>query len=288
VLEQGLKGMSLGMLVALGLGLVDVLWNVSLRRVIQVGLRMVLAVIGGGLGGFLGGMAGQAMLDYVGHAGESSAAPMLRVLESGSWVLGWTLTGILIGASLCVFDLLACLASPANWRGAVRKIRNCILGGTLGGMLGGILSLFLRLAWGRLFRDRPTDLLWSPSAMGFVALGACIGLLIGLAQVILKDAWVKVEAGFRAGREMILSKAETTIGRAEACDIGLFGDALVDRIHARILRQGGRYFLAHAGDTSGTLLNGSPVNQPTPLRSGDAIRLGNSVLRFWERARRGE
>ena len=61
--------------------------------------------------------------------------------------------------------------------------------------------------------------------MGFVALGMCIGLLIGLAQVILKEAWVRVEAGFRAGREMILSKPEVTIGRAESCDIGLFGDA---------------------------------------------------------------
>ena len=30
--------------------------------------------------------------------------------------------------------------------------------------------------------------------------------MIGLAQVILKEAWIKVDAGFRAGRELILHR----------------------------------------------------------------------------------
>jgi hypothetical protein len=284
--QQGLKGLALGVLVAVGLGLVDALWNVSLARFVQVGLRVLFAVLGGAAGGFLGATAGQALLELVDSLKGSPT--LIGILEDMSLVLGWAVTGLLIGASLGFFDLLSCAVRPANWRGAARKVRNCILGGSLGGLLGGVLSLVLRLAWARLFGDRPTDRLWSPSAMGFVALGTCIGLLIGLAQVILKEAWVKVEAGFRAGREMILSKAETTIGRAEGCDVGLFGDPLVERLHARILRQDGRYLLADAGSSSGTLLNGAAVAKPTPLRSGDAIRLGDSVLRFGERARRSE
>ena len=75
--------------------------------------------------------------------------------------------------------------------------------------------------------------------MGFVALGMCIGLLVGLAQVILKEAWIKVEAGFRSGREMILAKDKTSIGRAEGVDIPLFGDAAVGRLHAHIVQRGG-------------------------------------------------
>lgn len=124
--------------------------------------------------------------------------------------------------------------------------------------------------------------------MGFVALGLCIGLLIGLAQVILKEAWIQVEAGFRAGRQMILSKPEFTIGRAESCDIGLFGDAAVERLHARILLQNNQYYLSDAGTPAGTFLNGRPIAQPTPLRSGDAIGIGKSLLRFSERAKRNE
>ena len=80
----------------------------------------------------------------------------------------------------------------------------------------------------------------STLAVGLVILGMCIGLLIGLAQVVLKEVWVQVEQGFRAGREMILSKPDTTVGRAESCDIGLFGDNKVEKMHARIVLKGGR------------------------------------------------
>ena len=33
-----------------------------------------------------------------------------------------------------------------------------------------------------------------------------------------------------AGREIMLTKDETTIGRAESCDIGLFGDNAIERL----------------------------------------------------------
>jgi pSer/pThr/pTyr-binding forkhead associated (FHA) protein len=94
---------------------------------------------------------------------------------------------------------------------------------------------------------------------------------------------VRVEAGFRAGRELILSKAEVTIGRAESCDVGLFGDPSVERLHARIVRGDAGYYLADAGTQGGTFLNDVRVGPPTPIRSGDLIRVGNSVLRFGER-----
>ena len=114
-------------------------------------------------------------------------------------------------------------------------------------------------------------------------LGLCIGLLIGLAQVILKEAWLKVEAGFRPGRELMLAKAEITLGRAESCDLGLFGDSGVDKTHARLLRKGERWLLVDNGSGTGTFLNGRRIDGPTPLNSGDEIRLGRNVLRFGER-----
>ena len=122
--------------------------------------------------------------------------------------------------------------------------------------------------------------------IGMVILGVCIGLLIGLAQVVLKEAWLKVESGFRAGREVMLTKDETTIGRAESCDLGLFGDNTVERLHARIERKDNQYVLADVETAGGTFLNDKPVRKSTPLRDGDVIRVGNSVLRFGERAKR--
>jgi hypothetical protein len=266
--DASLKGMWLGMALACGLGVVDALWSFSVNQVGQVGLRALVAVIVGGVGGFVGGAIGQILFGVT----------QLSVLL----ILGWTVTGLLIGGSVGVFDFVARYVKEEDTRGARRKVLNGLLGGAVGGFLGGVLSLAFRAFWTAVFRGKPAAELWSPSAMGFVVLGLCIGLLIGLAQVILKEAWLRVEAGFRPGREMILSKAQTTIGRAESCDLGLFGDAGIDRLHAWILQQGNRYLLADAGSQGGTFLNGEPVSKPTPLRSGDSIRVGNSVLRFGE------
>jgi hypothetical protein len=268
LLDAGVKGMLLGMIVALALGLVDALWSFSPSQVLQIGPRVLIAGTIGTLGGLFGGLIGQAFYGALGF--------------SAFLIFGWTLTGLLIGSSLGVFDILARLLRGEDLRGARRKVVNGLLGGTLGGLLGGVLFLVLKTFWTGIFKDKPDDRLWSPSAMGFVALGMCIGLLIGLAQVILKVAWVRVEAGFRPGRELILSKPEVTIGRAESCDIGLFGDAAVERLHARILQRGGDYFLADNGSPGGTFVNDRRVSELVPLRSGDVIRLGRNVLRFRE------
>src|SRR5262249_54388941 len=145
----------------------------------------------------------------------------------------------------------------------------------------------LDAGWGRLLSGKSGSY-WSPSATGFVVVGLCVGLLIGLARVILKEAWVRVEKGFRAGRELILSKPETLIGRAESCDIGLFGDNAVEKTHARIVRQGGSYVVTDAGTPNGTYLNGERITGPTPLRSGDLIEVGAAALRFGERQKRAQ
>jgi hypothetical protein len=249
---------------------VDALWVYSLRRIVAIVVRVLTAVVVGTLGGLLGGLVGQLLYGWF----EREAF----------LVLGWTITGFLIGVSLGVFDLLATLLTGQAPGAALRKILKGVLGGTLGGLLGGVLSLLLLSGWQRLLGADP-DLqgqLWSPSAWGFVALGVCIGLLIGLAQVLLKEAWLRVEAGFRSGREIILSKPDVTIGRAEHCDIGLFGDPEIERLHARIRQEGDRYVVVDEAG-GGTYLNDDQIDGSQPLRSGDRIRLGSSVLRFEER-----
>ncbi len=272
ILTQGLKGMFLGLSVAWALALVDSLGTFSWRRLPAIGLRVATAVVVGTLGGLLGGLVSQALYGWKEY--------------DVFLVLGWTITGFLIGVSLGVFDLLAGLLRGQNPGAALRKIFKGVLGGTLGGIVGGILSLLLLGGWTRLLGRLGGDLqvedrLWSPSAWGFVALGMCIGLLIGLAQVILKEAWLKVEAGFRKGREIILAKPEITIGRAERCDIGLFGDPEIEKLHARICQEGSRYVLIDEG--AGTYVNDDLIYGSRILCSGDAIRMGKSVLRFGER-----
>jgi hypothetical protein len=249
----------LGLLVAAAVGTIDALLNT--RGAQRIG-RVLLCLMVGAMGGLTGGFLGEWLYQQAG-------VPR---------TFGWMLVGVAIGASVGVFDLLQALATPNTLRGALKKVRNGILGGLLGGCVGGLLfDLVLRST---------ASLPRSSLATGLAILGVCIGLLIGLAQVILKEAWLRVESGFRAGRELMLSKEETTIGRAEACDVGLFGDKAVERLHARILLRDNRYLLADANSPGGTYLNDRRVTEPSPLRSGDAIRVGGCVLRFGERQKR--
>src|SRR5438132_13765267 len=59
--KAGIRGMFLGMAVALGLSLVDAVWNLSLRQVGQVVMRVGVAVLVGIVGGLVGGMLGQIL-----------------------------------------------------------------------------------------------------------------------------------------------------------------------------------------------------------------------------------
>jgi hypothetical protein len=254
----------LGLLLGGVIGLLDALLNATgFQRV----LRVIVSMSVGLLGAFLGGLIGE---------GLHQAAPVLHFV-------GWMIVGLFIGVCIGVYDVLRSAATGGgDLHLAIRKIVNGVVGGLLGGLLGGLISQSLDY----LTEQGVLSLSRTALAVGLVAVGLFIGLFIGLAQVLLKEAWVKVEKGFRAGRELILSKDETTVGKGEACDIGLFGDSQLDKLHARIVLKGNRYLLDDNGTQTGTYLNDRRISGPTPLKSGDEIRVGNSILRFGERQKR--
>jgi hypothetical protein len=273
VWEMGLEGLALGLLLSFGLAVMDSAWNLSLARIPAAILRVIFACVVGTVGGLIGGLIGQWLFD--------------KWNVTFLMVFGWTFTGFLIGISLGVFDNVAAFALQKNVRGAVRKLINVIIGGTIGGAVGGILSVLLGTGLYRLIKApiEPGSL-WSPSAIGFVVLGMCIGLMIAVAQVILREAWIKIEVGKRQGKQLILQKQETTIGRAESCELGLFGDSGIERQHARLVQEGNGYLLVDLGTPGGTFINGERVDGPTRLQSGDRIQVGQTILRFSERRKR--
>lgn len=244
----------LGAAVAAAVGFIDSLASAAKA---QRARRVVICGALGLGGGAVGGLAGQLLNERLG-------VPL---------VVGWLIAGVLIGASIGAYDV-----ARARTPGSLRKLTNGVLGGLLGGLVGGLPFTFLA--------SSPT-LARSGLTISLVLLGSCIGLMIGLAQVVLKEAWLRVEEGFRPGRELLLTREETTIGRAETCDLGLFADNGVERLHARIVRNDTRYLLAHAADDGETFVNDQRVGRkPVALRAGDAIRIGESVLRFGERQKR--
>ena len=91
------------------------------------------------------------------------------------------------------------------------------------------------------------------------------------ARVLWRDA---------QGREgsLDLTGSEATIGRAIDCAIRT-DDAMVSRHHARLIWQGGQYFLEDLGSANGIFYQERRVNRH-PLKHGDAVRCGSLWIRF--------
>lgn len=272
VLRATVIGTFLGFSVALWLSFLDAAFSLSLRKLGMVIVRVFAAILIGVFGGLFGSFIGASLYQWINW--------------DSIFMISWIIVGMLVGMSICFFEVCASLVTAKDFGSAIKKFIKCVIGGTVGGFLGGLVALGLRKAAEFVFSGKDVNALFSPTAIGFVAIGACIGLLVGLAQIILKEAWIKVEAGFRPGREMLLAKAKTTIGRAEGSDIALFGDSGVEKAHANILLEGGRYFLEDLQTPGGSYVNDQKVEGKAPLRAGDLIRVGKSVLRFNERAKR--
>jgi hypothetical protein len=81
--------------------------------------------------------------------------------------------------------------------------------------------------------------------------------------------------------DIVLDGDNLAIGRdIEVAQI-VFGDSSVARLHARIRKRNGRYWLYDEGSANGTFLNHDRLGlSPRQLQDGDEVRLGQLLLRF--------
>jgi pSer/pThr/pTyr-binding forkhead associated (FHA) protein len=89
-------------------------------------------------------------------------------------------------------------------------------------------------------------------------------------------AELRVVSGPGAGQTFD-ARGDVVIGRDEGHDLG--GDPELSRRHARVSTgSSGELLIEDLGSTNGTVVNGHKIAAPTPIRSGDKIELGGSVL----------
>ena len=86
-----------------------------------------------------------------------------------------------------------------------------------------------------------------------------------------------VEPSDRRGRTYELAD-ELTLGRAVGCQITLDDDTFVSQLHARLFRRDGQLFVEDLGSTNGTFLNRKKVGAPSPLKRGDHLQVGKTVM----------
>ena len=265
VRDQTTVGVFFGAMVGLMLGLADMIasgMGAQWKRIIGYGVLI------GAIAGFVGLSFGGVVFGWLYSDGVTN--PLRFLFNTLARAAGWGFIGALAGSADGI----------RKWSG--RTVRNGVIGGFIGGVLGGTVfeaAIYL-FAW----VPRPAVV---SRLLGFVITGALIGLFIGLVQQLLKEAWVRIVVGKNEGREVLLDKTQSTIGRSELSDIALFGDMSVQKNHAVVIASpSGGYVLRDLAEKSGTVkVNGNtvPKGEEVPVRSGDTILVGGKTLLFFER-----
>lgn len=259
-------------IVGLAIGAVDGL----ICRVVR---RMLLAGAVGLLVGFIGGFISNIIANLV-------YAPLteMAMKQSGDAAAGLTTFGFL--TQVTGRGLAWCLAGMAMGLGQGIALRSgrLLLYGLLGGIIGGLLG-------GLLFD--PIDMLilggdhvsghWSRLA-GLAVIGACVGLMIGIVELLARDAWLQMVEGPLAGKEFLIFKDTMHVGASPKCEIYLFNDNQVAPQHAVLRSVGDNYEIENLCRETPMCLNARPT-QRARLHNGDQITIGRTVFVFQKRKR---
>jgi hypothetical protein len=196
--------------------------------------------------------------------GICAAAGVQSFHNPAVWVargLGWAVFGVAGGI---VYGIIG---------RSGRKTSYGALGGAIGAAIGGLIFDPMSFATNGGVASR---------AVGFGLLGMAAGIAMGLVESALKDRWLYVTSGPLAGKQFILYKPQTNVGRAQTCDIYLFKDPDILPQHATLVQKGGRIHLIADGPV---YVSGQRVHSSRVLDSGSIIQLGRYSFRYQERLR---
>lgn len=247
-------------------GLICRLW----RRALLGGIvGLLIGFIGGFLSQFLAGLVylplnQLAMQQQVGGLGKLTTMGFLTQMSGRG--LAWMLAGMAMGLGQGV---------------ALRSGRLFLygfLGGAIGGLLGGLLFDPIDLLL--LGVDKPSAH-WS-RLIGLCVIGAGVGVMIGVVELLARDAWLNMVKGPLAGKEFLIFKDLLHLGASPRSDIYLFNDDEVAERHAIIRAAADHYEIEAVDSMWPVLLNGRPVGR-SRLRHGDQITLGQTVFSFHRR-----
>ena len=94
-----------------------------------------------------------------------------------------------------------------------------------------------------------------------------------------EGACLVVIYGPELGRRPMLTRGVFEIGRSARCDLPI-EQVSISRHHARISYSGGGHVIEDLGSTNGTYVGDVRVEGKCPLKHGDQIRVGHSILKY--------
>jgi len=113
-------------------------------------------------------------------------------------------------------------------------------------------------------------------------IGACTGAMIGVVELLARDAWLQMVEGPLAGKEFLIFKDTMYLGSSPRSEIYLFNDDAVAAQHAVIRSVGDNYEIENLCPERPAAINGRSV-QRSRLHHGDQISIGRTVFVFQKR-----
>jgi hypothetical protein len=226
--------------------------------------------------GFIGGFIFSLVAGAV-YAPLNHFAMTLTHAGSGLSPLGFLIQ--VIGRSLAW-----CLAGAAMGlgQGIALRSKRLLLYGLLGGIVGGLLGglLFDPIDVILLGPDKPSAM-WS-RLIGFAVIGLSVGGMIGVVELLARDAWLRMTQGPLTGKEFLIFKDVMNVGSSPRSDIYLFNDPQVAEQHAIIRAIGDECEVEARQSANPVLLNNRSVTRAR-LRHGDNVTIGRTSFVFQQR-----
>lgn len=174
-----------------------------------------------------------------------------------------------------------------NWKKLILGLFGGLIGGFVGGAFFDVMGVWLEgtslMEW--ISETAEVEPAIVSRMIAIVAIYVFTAIAMTFLEDIAKQGWLKVATGVITGKQFILYRNPTVIGSSPNCEIYLFKDATVAPRHVSINCYGGKYILA-ALNNANVLVNGVSIRQAT-LKTGDQIRVGNTVFLFEAKIQKG-
>ncbi len=258
-----------GGLIGLAIGAADgLVCRVPRRAFFGGGIGLLVGFVGGFISSIVANLA-YAPLNELAMQ-QSNGLGDLTVFGFAVQMTGRGLAWLLAGMTMGLGQGIA-LRSP-------RLLLYGFLGGVLGGLIGGLL--FDPIDFILLGGIKPSAH-WS-RLIGLATVGMSVGAMIGVVELLARDAWLQMVAGPLAGKEFLIFKDTVNLGSSPRAEIYLFNDPQVAGIHATIRAVGEQCEIENRSSENPTELNGHRFDRAR-LRHGDQITLGKTVFVFQQR-----
>ena len=256
-------------MIGLAIGAVDGIVCRLPRRAILSGLvGLLVGVLGGFISTIIAGLVYRLLngLAEAQNTGSGHLSPFAFFVQMTGRGLAWLLAGMAMGLG----------------QGIALRSKRLLLYGFVGGIVGGLLGglLFDPIDLLILGQDKPSA--YIARMIGITVIGLCVGAMIGVVELLARDAWLRMTEGPLAGKEFLLFKDTMRIGASSKSDIYLFNDPQVAPQHAIIRTLGDTSEIDASSPDSMVLVNQRPTSHAR-LRHGDNITIGRTSFLFQSR-----